>query len=883
MGGHTSQPVWPSGRGEMAGRIRAHDWGPTALGPIEGWSPRLKLMVEQILANPLIACLVCGPERSLIYNDAAAALCGGCHPAALGQPLPQAFPVGWATVEPFYRRAFAGEVVQVHGQPLDTRGEGNPQADIFDAVLTPVREEDGCVAYVHMAGTEFGLRSRAEAAVRRSEEHLATMFGSAAVGLSELAQDGRFLRANDELCRILGRTRDELLRLTILDVTHPGDIAPSLKAVTEAIRTDQPASLDKRYMRPDGSFVWANSRVQTLRQGAGQPSTLLAVTVDLSDRRIAEERLRDREARLQLALDASRMGVWTYDPVANTFGVDARAAEITALEPGDELPASAIWLAAHPDDRALLQARLAAMLDPQGDHWNEVVARFVHPDGAVRWTQARAHPVLGGGEGERWAVRVLGTLLDITEQREIEERLRASEARLQLALDAARLGVWTYDPTTDVFEHDGRVAEISGLTLQGKVAASTVWAAVHPADRAIFQGKLAEVLDPRGDGWNQAEGRFIHPDGTIRWAQARAQAVFAGDGEARQAVRVMGTLLDITDSHRADTALRESETRQRVLVEGVPQLIWRASNWGDWTWSSPQWSAFTGLSVAESRGLGWLEAVHPDDREPVMTAWRATEQSETLTVEHRLRKAGENHFRWFSTRAMPVRDEASGEIVEWLGTSTDVDDLQQLQTRQAVMVAEMQHRTRNLITVIRSIAQQTMAQTGPTERFREQFNERLSTLSRVQGLLSRSDHEPITIRTLVQTELDALGAQAPAGRIHIDGPKVSLRKASVQTFALALHELATNARKYGALANELGELWVSWRISYAEDGERWLMLEWREHAISRPPSLPLRRGYGRELIEKALPYALKARTSYELTDTELRCSIDLPLTEGSQV
>ncbi|GJE42370.1 PAS domain-containing sensor histidine kinase [Methylobacterium soli] len=156
----------------MAGRIRAQDWGATPLGPAEGWSDRLKLMVEQVLASPLVATLVCGSARILIYNDVAARLYGDRHPSALGRPLPKTFPEGWATVEPFYARAFAGETVHVTGQPLDTRGEGNA-ADIFDALLMPVREADGTVAYVHMTGTEVGSRVRTEAALRASEETLA--------------------------------------------------------------------------------------------------------------------------------------------------------------------------------------------------------------------------------------------------------------------------------------------------------------------------------------------------------------------------------------------------------------------------------------------------------------------------------------------------------------------------------------------------------------------------------------------------------------------------------------------------------------------------------------------------------------------------------------
>lgn len=196
------------------------------------------------------------------------------------------------------------------------------------------------------------------------------------------------------------------------------------------------------------------------------------------------------------------------------------------------------------------------------------------------------------------------------------------------------------------------------------------------------------------------------------------------------------------------------------------------------------------------------------------------------------------------------------------------------------MVAELQHRTRNLLGVVRSIARQTMARTGPTEAFAAQFNDRLAALSRVQGLLSRSDLEPITIGMLVQTELDALGAGAIRDRVVVAGPAARLPKVTVQTLALALHELATNAHKYGALSEGSGRLSVTWRTDPADAVRPRLVLDWVEEGIESridPQGTFDRRGYGRELIERALPYALKALTSYELGETELRCRIDLPL------
>ncbi len=738
---------WPFGNSDMAERIRAHDWAATPLGPIESWPQCLRSVVGLLVPSGFAMVALWGAELIQIYNDIYRDLMGAKHPRGLGQPAAECWWEIRHITEPVYRRVWAGETVTLQDALYQVGRDGSLEDAWFTLSYSPLHDETGAIAGILLTIAEATRQHRAEGALRQNEEQLAAIFANAAVGLSELAQDGRFLRANDELCRILGRTREEVLRLTAFDVTHPDDVPLSLAAIAEARRTNQPASMDKRYLRPDGSFVWANSRVQRLDHGEGQPSTQLAVTADLTDRRAAEERMRESEARLQLALDASRMGIWTYDPVADRFEFDERAAAIGGVEPIGALPALSVMALFHPDDVGLVQAR------------------------------------------------------------------------------------------------------------------------------------LTEALDPHGSGWNEAEVRFVHSDNSVRWAHARAHAIFDGDGQSRWNIRLLGTLLDITERKQAEVALRESEAGFRAVANLVPGFLWSSDLEGRATWFSGRWFQYTGQSEDEALGDGWLEVVHPEDRQATIASFlQVVKEGRQSSQEYRLR-GQDGTYRWFMVRAEPIRD-ASGQFVQCYGAVTDIHETHELQQRQAVMVDELQHRTRNLLTVVRAIAQQTMAQTGPSALFREQFNDRIAALSRVQGLLSRSDQEPITIRALVQTELDALGAATMRERVALQGPRVVLRKASVQTLALALHELATNARKYGALASEQGVLRVSWDTYTAEAGEQRLSLTWLEEGISTPEEgSPIRRGYGRELIEKALPYALKARTSYELGGTELRCSIDLPLTE----
>ena len=134
----------------------------------------------------------------------------------------------------------------------------------------------------------------------------------------------------------------------------------------------------------------------------------------------------------------------------------------------------------------------------------------------------------------------------------------------------------------------------------------------------------------------------------------------------------MLTFVDVTPVARAEERLRESEARLRTIVEGIPQLVWRSDEGGRWTWSSPQWTAFTGQAAAAAVEHGWLEKVHPDDRRHVLETWSKAAGTGTLELHHRVWCQADDGWRSMHTRAVPVYDDEAGE---WLGTSTDVNEI----------------------------------------------------------------------------------------------------------------------------------------------------------------------------------------------------------------
>jgi two-component sensor histidine kinase len=259
-----------------------------------------------------------------------------------------------------------------------------------------------------------------------------------------------------------------------------------------------------------------------------------------------------------------------------------------------------------------------------------------------------------------------------------------------------------------------------------------------------------------------------------------------------------------------------------------------------------------------------------------MAAWKNAETKGGLDCEYRIRRASNGEYIWHHSRALPAGDDGT----DWLGTCTDVQQLKELQTDQEVMVAELQHRTRNIIAVIRSLSAKTLDSSATLAEFSEAFGHRLAAVARVQGLLSRlGEHERVTFDTLLEVELAAHAGDRD--RIKLEGPKgIRLRSRAIQTFALALHELATNAIKYGALAAPRGQLAIRWRLEDTASASPILFVEWVESGVENMPTdgAPARgSGYGRELIERALPYQLKATTTYEMGADGVRCSIRAPI------
>ncbi|MDL2406242.1 CheR family methyltransferase [Rhizobium calliandrae] len=334
------------------------------------------------------------------------------------------------------------------------------------------------------------------------------------------------------------------------------------------------------------------------------------------------------------------------------------------------------------------------------------------------------------------------------------------------------------------------------------------------------------------------------------------------------------TFLDVTALVRAEERLRDREALLRSIVEGIPQLVWRAAADGTWTWSSPQWRAYTGQSEIASLGKGWLEPIHPDDREKVLEAWRAAERDGNLEIEHRLFNAERNGYRTVQLRARPVMNGA-GKVVEWFGTATDVHEMQLMQERQQILLHELQHRVRNTLAIVRLIAERSAETSDTVEEYARHLEGRINAMARTQALLTSMPDASMDLKELIESEISAQTGRA-TNPVVISGPSLALFGKAAESMSLVIHELTSNAVKYGALSGQTGQL----HISLETDGSQkkpLFRMAWRESGLKRPITLPVRRGFGSELIEGMVPYQFGGKGNLDFKPDGLTCTIEIPL------
>ena len=278
---------------------------------------------------------------------------------------------------------------------------------------------------------------------------------------------------------------------------------------------------------------------------------------------------------------------------------------------------------------------------------------------------------------------------DISERSLAAKTLRETKERMRLATEATAVGLWEWNLATNEVRWDAQMFRIYGIvpTPDGLVKYDVWRNAVLPEDISRQEEILQETI--RQLGRSSREFRILrHSDGECRHIQAVDRVSLNRQGQADWLV---GTNLDITERKRMELALQESEERFRTMANSMSQLAWIARADGFIFWYNRRWYEYTGTTPEQMEGGGWQSVHHPEMLPKVMAEWQAAiDSGEPFDMEFPLRGA-DGKFRNFLTRGLPLKD-ATGRVVQWFGTNTDVDELKQVEEKVRRLNAELEQR-----------------------------------------------------------------------------------------------------------------------------------------------------------------------------------------------
>jgi PAS domain S-box-containing protein len=334
---------------------------------------------------------------------------------------------------------------------------------------------------------------------------------------------------------------------------------------------------------------------------------------------------------------------------------------------------------------------------------------------------------------------------------------------------------------------------------------------------------------------------------------------------------------DWTERWKAEAGLRESEERFRTMADSAPALIWMTDADGRIVFANRHYEEVFGLSMEELRGNGWKRIVHPEDAEAFTARFmeafvlRAPFKGEVRVHDR------DGRTRWLRCEGAARFDDA-GAFLGYTGCNVDVTDAKLAAERQQLLVDELNHRVKNTLATVQSIAAQSFRGEGAAEKARTLFEARLLALSKAHDVLTRESWQGADLWAVVR---EAIEPHRGGERFRVRGPALRLSPREALALAMGLHELCTNAAKHGALSNGTGEVLLDWTTA-----DRRLRLRWEERGgpAVTPPS---RTGFGTRLIERGLARELDGEARLLFEPAGLVFTLDVPLnepfaTEGSR-
>jgi PAS domain S-box-containing protein len=393
--------------------------------------------------------------------------------------------------------------------------------------------------------------------------------------------------------------------------------------------------------------------------------------------------------------------------------------------------------------------------------------------------------------------------------------------------------------------------------------------AVHDDDRP--EAERAFVSANEAHSRYETDFRVRRADGTYRWCIDAAAPRFDGSGNF---LGYVGSVIDVDERRESIERVRRSEEQLRAVIDQMPVgvIIARVPSGEIFLFNQALEDMLGHSILAESSDTyhryGGIDAHGRPIGNEDYPLYRAVTFGETVTDHELLYRRGDGKIVNLLAQAAPILDD-DGKAEIAIVALQDITGRKQAEAHQQLLINELSHRAKNLLAIIQSIAQQSFRGDDPTSAQLARFEGRLGALSAAHGILTQERWEAVPLRRLICDTFTAV--RSDDERLRMDGPDLMLPPKVAVSLAMAIHELATNATKYGSLSQDSGKVSIHWQ----NDGDR-LKLSWKE--LGGPPvAAPTKRGFGTRMIERGLAAELGGEVRIHYDPDGVRCEVDAPM------
>jgi PAS domain S-box-containing protein len=479
------------------------------------------------------------------------------------------------------------------------------------------------------------------------------------------AEDGEILKVNQTWTDITGYTHSAIPTITAWVEKAYREPAEDIKAAITSLNSlDKPQSAGECVI----TTCWGETRIWDFHcapfgKTPDGRRLIFTTALDVTEQQQAEAALRESEKRLRLALDATKMGIWDGNILTHQVIWSSHCEELFGLAPGTFDGTYEVFEACiHSEDRECVRQSLNHARLSRQDYHQEF--RIVWSDGSIHWLESKGK-FFYNEAGE--AVRILGTAMDISDRKFLEEKLRTSEAQMRGVFEAMTDIVLVLNTQTD----DGDITDIKVAPTNPTSLYSDTSDIIGNTVEQLFQGNKTETFLSQIRQALDAQ-QTINFDYSL--SHGDSEIWFTASISPLSEHSVIWVARDITVRKQMEDASRQSELWYRTLFESLPLLIWVADANGYSYDFNQQCQNYLGMTKEEIKSFAWEKAIHPDDVEFALRCWSKSMQTGTpYEVKYRLRRA-DGVYRWHVVRALPLRNERE-QILGWIGSGTDIDDL----------------------------------------------------------------------------------------------------------------------------------------------------------------------------------------------------------------